>query len=213
MTVLALACCVVAGVALAGVFGRGNVLFVRVVAEQPPPAAEAPPVANRDAKADRLPVVTQQTAAGDIGEDLASPAPSREAVAIDIPVDAEIVPLTDPIKDPPLPRPRPKLANQLVQKNYSLLSDMQIAALKGRLQLTSAQEPYWPAVESTLRDLARKIHERRSAPGRQVALSPGEIEQIKVAARPLLSRLREDQKREVRALARIIGLEAVVSLI
>ena len=211
MTVLALACCVVAGVALAGVFGRGNVLFVRVVAEQPPPA-EAPPAANREAKADRLPVATQ-TAAAEIGEDLASPAPSREAVATDIPVDAEIVPLTEPIKDPPLPRPRPKLANQLVQKNYSLLSDMQIAALKGRLQLTAAQEPYWPAVESTLRDLARKIHERRSAPGRQVALSPGEIEQIKVAARPLLSRLREDQKREVRALARIIGLEAVVSLI
>ncbi|GAB1718209.1 MAG: hypothetical protein NTAFB05_32510 [Nitrobacter sp.] len=212
MTVLALACCVVAGVALAGVFGHGDVLFVRFVAEQPRPAAEAPPVANRDAKADKLPVVTQ-VAAGDIGEEVGAPAPSREALAIDLPLDAELGPPTAPIKDPRLPRPRPKLANQLVQKNYSLLSDMQIAALKGRLQLTSAQEPYWPAVESALRDLARKIHERRAAPGRQAALSPGEIEQIKVAARPLLSRLREDQKREARALARIIGLEAIASLI
>ena len=35
----------------------------------------------------------------------------------------------------------------------------------------------------------------------------------KAAAQPLLSKLREDQKREARALARVIGLEAVASLI
>jgi hypothetical protein len=210
MTIFALACCIVTGVALAGVFGRGNVLFVRFSAAPPPPAEAEPaePTANRAGKADRL-AVAIQTAAPDAGEDLASPAPLRQAV----PVDAEIVPTTAPIEQPPLPRPRPKLANQLVQKNYSLLSDMQIAALKGRLQLTSAQEPFWPAVESALRDVARKIHERRAVPGRPVAFSPDEIEQIKTAARPLLSRLREDQKREARALARIIGLEAVASLI
>jgi hypothetical protein len=200
MTILALACCVVTGVALAGVFGRGNVLVVRFVAAPPPPPAEPEPAANRERKADRLPVVTQAAVA-------------RDDLALPVPVDAEILPQIAPVEEPPLPRSRPKLANQLVQKNYSLLSDMQIAALKGRLQLTPAQEPYWPAMESTLRDVARKIHERRAVPGRQAALSPGEIEQIKAAARPLLSRLREDQKREARALARIIGLEAVASLI
>jgi hypothetical protein len=215
MTIFALACCVVTGVALAGVFGRGNVLVVRFSAVPAPTPAEAEPAepaANRAGKADKLAVVTQ-TAAPEAGEDLALPAPLRQAVAADVPVDPEILPPTASIEKPPLPRPRPKLANQLVQKNYSLLSDMQIAALKGRLQLTSAQEPYWPAVESALRDVARKIHERRAVPGRQAAFSPGEIEQIKAAARPLLSRLREDQKREARALARIIGLEAVASLI
>jgi hypothetical protein len=212
MTILALACCVVTGVALAGVFGRGNVLVVRFVAAPPPPPAEPEPAANRERKADRLAVVTL-TAAPDVGEDLALPVPLRQAVATDSAVDAEILPPTAPIEEPPLPRPRPKLANQLIQKNYSLLSDMQIAALKGRLRLTPAQEPYWPAVESALRAVAGKIHERRAVPGRQAALSPGEIEQIKAAARPLLSRLREDQKREARALARIIGLEAVASLI
>ena len=212
MTILALACCVVTGVALAEVFGHGDVLVVRFVAVPPPPPAETEPAANRERKADRLPVVTQ-TVASDAGEDLAFPAPLPQAAAIDVPVDAEILPQIAPVEEPPLPRSRPKLANQLVQKDYSLLSDMQIAALKGRLQLTPAQEPYWPAVESALRDVARKIHERRAVPGRQAALSPGEIEQIKAAARPLLSRLREDQKREARALARIIGLEAVASLI
>jgi len=215
MTILALACCIVTGVALAEVFGRGNVLVVRFSAVPPPPPAEAEPpepAANRARKADRL-AVAPQAAVPDAGEDSALAVPLRQAVATDGPVDAEVLPPTAPIEEPPLPRSRPKLANQLVQKNYSLLSDMQIAALKGRLQLTSAQEPYWPAVESALRDVARKIHERRAVPGRQAALSPGEIEQIKAAVRPLLSRLREDQKREARTLARIIGLEAVASLI
>lgn len=217
MTVLALACCVVTGVTLAGVFGRGNVLMVRFSAAPLPPAEAEPtevePVANRARKTDRLPVATQvQTAARDTGEDSALPEPRAQEVTTDVSVDAEILPAA-PVDGPPLPRPRPRLANQLVQKNYSLLSDMQIAALKERLQLTAAQQPYWPAVESALRDVARKIHERRAAPGRQAAFSPADIEQIKVAAQPLLSRLREEQKREARSLARIIGLEAVASLI
>lgn len=213
MTILALAGCVVAGVALAGVFGRGNVLMVRFVAAPSAHSVEAEsaePAANRESKADRLPV---QVAASEAGVDLTLSESLRPAVSTDLPFDAEIMQPSPPIEEPPLPRPRPKLANQFVQKNYSLLSDMQIAALKGRLRLTPVQEPYWPAVESALRDVAQKIHERRSGPGKQASLRAGEIEQIKAAAQPLLTRLREDQKREVRALARIIGLEGVASLI
>jgi len=40
-----------------------------------------------------------------------------------------------------------------------------------------------------------------------------EVQQLKSAAMPLLFQLREDQKREVRQLARLIGLEKVASLI
>ena len=40
-----------------------------------------------------------------------------------------------------------------------------------------------------------------------------EVQQLKSAAMPLLFQLREDQKKEVRALARIIGLERVASMI
>lgn len=215
MTILALACCVVMGVALAEIFGRGNVLMVRFVAmpsPQPVEAEPAEPAANRERKTDRLPVLIQ-AAAPDAGADLALSEALRPAVATDLPFDVETAPPTPPIEEPPLPRPRPKLANQFTQKDYSLLSDMQIAALKGRLRLTPGQEPYWPAVESALRDAAHKVHERRSGSSRHAALRAAEIEQIKVAAQPLLTRLREDQKREVRALARLIGLEAVASLI
>ena len=40
-----------------------------------------------------------------------------------------------------------------------------------------------------------------------------EVQQLKSAAMPLLFQLREDQKEEVRKLARIIGLEKVASAI
>ena len=209
MTILALVCCLVLGIAVAAVLSRDGLPAVSFVASPPPPV-EVEPTANRDSKSDRLPM---PTAARDPGGDVALPEPVPPAVATDGPADAEVLPPAVPITGPPLPRPRPKIANQLVQKNYSLLSDMQIAALKGRLQLTRAQEPYWPAVESALRDVARKIHERRSASGTPAALISSDVEQIKAAAQPLLSRLREDQKREARALARIIGLEPVASLI
>ena len=40
-----------------------------------------------------------------------------------------------------------------------------------------------------------------------------EVQQLKSAAMPLLFQLREDQKSEVRSLARVIGLEKVASMI
>lgn len=208
MTIMALACCLVAGVAIAAILGRDSLAAVGFFASPQP--VDRRPVANREGKADRLAIAIRPVAP----VDAMPPEPLRQALATDNPVSTEVLTPATPIVKPPLPRPRPKIANQLVQKNYSLLSDMQIAALKGRLQLTRAQEPYWPAVENALRDVARKVHARRSAePGASANLEAGDVEQIKAAAQPLLSKLREDQKREARALARVIGLEAVASLI
>ena len=50
-----------------------------------------------------------------------------------------------------------------MQKSYALLSDVQIAGIKERLKLSSSQESYWPAVETALRGIARKIHATRKA--------------------------------------------------
>jgi hypothetical protein len=117
----------------------------------------------------------------------------------------------------PLAPPKPKLARPAPQKSYALLSDAQIAGIKERLRLSSAQESYWPAVESALRAIARKIHATRQAdPGATGApIDPDaeEVQQLKSAAMPLLFQLREDQKQEVRTLARIIGLEKVAAQI
>ena len=118
----------------------------------------------------------------------------------------------------PLAPPKPKLAGKPPpQKSYALLSDAQIAGIKERLKLSSAQESYWPAVENALRAVARKIHETRQAnphaTGAPIDPDCAEVQQLKSAAMPLLFQLREDQKREVRTLAHLIGLEQVASQI
>jgi hypothetical protein len=73
-------------------------------------------------------------------------------------------------------------------------------------------------VESALRAVARKIHATRQATPNAAGVPPidpdaEEVQQLKSAAMPLLFQLREDQKNEVRKLARIIGLEKVAAQI
>jgi hypothetical protein len=113
--------------------------------------------------------------------------------------------------------PKPKLVSKPApQKSYALLSDAQIAGIRERLKLSADQEAYWPAVEDALRAVARKIHASRQAESNATALidpEAAEVQQLKSAAMPLLFQLREDQKREVRSLARLIGLEKVAAQI
>ena len=94
------------------------------------------------------------------------------------------------------------------------INDGQINDLKSRLRLTSDQGEYWPAVEVALRNLVRTQSVRRSHDGKidLDVKSPG-VQTLIRAAMPLLIRLREDQKIEVRKLARLVGLEQVASQI
>jgi hypothetical protein len=113
---------------------------------------------------------------------------------------------------------KPKTASRPApQKSYALLSDAQIAGIKDRLKLSSSQEYYWPSVETALRNVARKINAERlsnlHATAAQLDPDCEEVQQLKSAAMPLLFQLREDQKDEVRKLARIIGLEKVAAAI
>ena len=69
-----------------------------------------------------------------------------------------------------------------------------------------------------MRAVAHKIHTARQADPNNAAAVPidpeaAEVQQLKSAAMPLLFQLREDQKREVRSLARLIGLEKVAAAI
>ncbi len=133
------------------------------------------------------------------------------------PDDIEAPKIAAPAATAPAP-PKPKVANKPPpQKSYALLSDMQIASIKQRLRLSSDQEYYWPAVERALRAVARKIHATRkadpNATGAPIDPETAEVQQLKSAAMPLLFQLREDQKEEVRSLARMIGLEKVAAQI
>jgi hypothetical protein len=99
----------------------------------------------------------------------------------------------------------------------TMLDDGAIAGLKTRLRLTSDQMEYWPAVESALREVARTQlrHTGKQMQGSKVNIdvNSAEVQQLIWAAMPLLMRLRDDQKSEVRKLARIMGLEQVASQI
>lgn len=222
MTILALACFLVVGAAAAAILGRDSIPTLDGFSGSSVTAASKGPSANRESKKDKLPLAVASLPPEQPQQPLPQLSePLRQAFAADSPVNVPMpniaAPVTIPVPQAQAPQ-KPKLAAKPApQKSYALLSDMQIDAIKGRLKLSPGQEQLWPAVESALRAVARKIHERRqanpNATGVPIDPDSAEVAQLKSAAMPLLFQLREDQKREVRSLARIIGLEAVASAI
>ena len=89
-----------------------------------------------------------------------------------------------------------------------VLNDAQISSIKKRLGLTPDQERYWPAVEHALRQMAWK-----KTPGEKakVDMSTVDVDGLKSAAFPLVMSFSDDQKRELRSLANLMGLESVAS--
>jgi hypothetical protein len=216
ITLIALTCFLVAGVAATSILGRDSVPVAQSEAASP---VGQNPVANREKKQDRLALATMALAAYEPPQTVAAASePLRQAYASASPADIEMPSMIAAPASVPLAPQKPKVvAKPAPQKTYALLSDEQIAGIKERLKLSSSQESYWPAVESALRAVARKIHAtRQTAPntaGMPIDPDAEEVQQLKSAAMPLLFQLREDQKREVRALARLIGLEKVASMI
>jgi hypothetical protein len=247
ITIIALTCFLVAGAAVTSILSRGSMS----APEAQPATVVKSPISNREAKQDRLSVISLAQAS-------VPPAPTRslsptdvlrQAYASSSAADVEAAkavevlarvapqPSTEPqvattqsvmpqaaLPDAETPQTlapqpaKPKVAAKPApQKSYALLSDVQIAGIKERLRLSSSQESYWPGVETALRAVARKIHAAKlsdpSATAAQLDPDCQEVQQLKSAAMPLLFQLREDQKDEVRKLARIIGLEKVASAI
>lgn len=237
ITIVVLTCFLVLGAATTAILGRDSVPSVS--AEMISEATPAKPLAtNRAAKADRL-VPTLALASAAI-EPVQVPAdklaqapvltePLRQAFAAATPSDfplskkgssagvneapaaAEVPAVEVPAKPKVAAKPQP-------QKSYSLLSDVQISGIKDRLKLSSSQEYYWPSVETALRNVARRMQANKlsnpnAPPSAQIDPNCDEVQQLKSAAMPLLFQLRDDQKEEVRKLARLIGLEKVAQQI
>ncbi|HVQ71497.1 MAG TPA: hypothetical protein VMT08_28750 [Bradyrhizobium sp.] len=228
MTIGALICFLVAGTAATAIIGRDSGPAPLQLAAASVAAVQTP-VSNKANKKDRLAVVSYTLAAYETPETTAALSESlRQAYASTGPADLglpkEVAPAAPmaPAASSPITPPKPKAVAKpqpqpQPQKNYALLSDGQIAGIKDRLKLSASQESYWPPVESALRAVARKIHAGRqanpNAPGVPIDPDSAEVQQLKSAAMPLLFQLREDQKSEVRTLARIIGLEKVAAMI
>jgi hypothetical protein len=111
-------------------------------------------------------------------------------------------------------------ARRVAGRSNSVLNDAQIASLKRRLNLTAEQERMWPAVEAALRKIvytktAMSQHPRGARPNGPstpyIDPASAEVRQLKAAAVPLIMRLNDEQKREVKMLAYVMGLESVAS--
>jgi hypothetical protein len=111
------------------------------------------------------------------------------------------------------PAPAPKVA----KPSNKVLNDAQIASIKTRLNLTPDQQRYWPAVEAALRNIAYQKDAAGATKGasakRLAAVDPNSagVQQLKSAAFPLIMSFNDDQKSEVRQLARLMGLEQVAA--
>ncbi len=99
------------------------------------------------------------------------------------------------------------------------LAEIDISRIKTTLNLTPAQSAYWPAVEATLLDIARRQEQTHSA-GLvhrvshrfiSIILDGEAIQRLATAARPLVVALRDDQRRNARALAQEMGLGPVLA--
>jgi hypothetical protein len=107
--------------------------------------------------------------------------------------------------------PRRPAPARTTREPPTLFNDAQIASIKARLKLSSYQEQHWPAVESALREIAWH-HARDHRHGKSAStLDEAEVQKLKYAAFPFVMSLREDQKRELRMLAQIMGLEKIAA--
>ncbi|MGX7742178.1 hypothetical protein [Rhodopseudomonas parapalustris] len=233
----ALACVLLASASAASILARASV----PAAGSASVAAIELPIANRDVKANKLEVALQQPdfseadpvqeQAADAPTTTAAVEPTASAKPMQLAYATDELPITalpeaaqsEPISaapkattklppviaTAPIHKPKPKPAAK-----EALLSDGQIAKIKTRLNLSSLQEYYWPSVEQALRAIGRKLHTSpRDSGAPMIDPDSAEVQQLKYAAMPLLFQLREDQKQEVRKLARAMGLEQVAQQI
>jgi hypothetical protein len=216
---LALACVVIVGGAALGYVAADREFFASLrlldFFNGDPSASEAKiyPLANREGKYDRM--VPLRTERADFEPEppvLQRGDSLRQSYAAVDPAATPVLPSS--IEPPPLPKPRPKaqLLRRL-QSSYTLLSDLQIDAIKARLKLTAEQERSWPVVEVALRGLATRLHEMKKSGETPTDLSPdsAELVQLKTAATPFFAQLNADQKRELKMLAHLIGLGKVMA--
>jgi hypothetical protein len=99
--------------------------------------------------------------------------------------------------------PKPKRSN-------AVLNESQLASIKRRLNLTPEQERYWPAIEAEL----RKMEYTKSQGGTRTAsidMSKVNVDGLKSAGFPLVMSFSDDQRRELKSLTHLLGLESVMA--
>ena len=114
---------------------------------------------------------------------------------------------------------KPAPVHRPVHRSNAVLNDSQIASIKRRLNLTPEQERYWPAVEAQLRKMeykkdAKDAGDKASTKSVRLAsvdMSKVDVDGLKTAGFPLVMSFSDDQRRELKSLAHLLGLESVIS--
>ena len=132
----------------------------------------------------------------------AAPKPAAEAAATG---PAKIA-LASASSKPAVVAPKP------APRSNAVLNESQIAGIKKRLALTPDQERYWPAVEAELRKME---YSKKSPQGgsrmASIDMSKMDVEGLKSAGFPLVMSFSDDQRRELKSLAHLLGLESVMA--
>ena len=224
-TQAAAVCVTIAGIGFAAAMSGSAFIESSEALTQPVARSVALPLPNTEAKQDRLALAAAvSTEPQPATFALASAGPSASVqlppVRPSPPVENVSRPTTVETTAKSLPSPaKPKLlAARPAPQQKTVLSDAQLTGIRQRLRLTPSQETHWPAVEAALRSVVRQLDDaKRRNPAlmnaEAVDATSTSVQQLKMAAMPLLMQMREDQKQEVRMLARIIGLEQVAAQI
>ncbi len=149
MTIVALICFLLVGVAATAIVGRDSIPTPRLELASASVSAVQGPVSNREGKQDKLAVAgysLQQSEPQQLDPVLNESL--RRAYASTSPADLgmpkEIAAPSDPTATqaiaPAAPTKPKVVAKPAPQKSYALLSDIQIAGIKERLKLSAAQE-------------------------------------------------------------------------
>jgi len=147
---------------------------------------------------------------GDIS--LFSPRPTYAATDADAPVMVEATPKPAPPAAPAKVALASATAKPAKPRSNHVLNESQIASIKKRLNLTPEQERYWPAVEAELRKME---YDKKSTSGgsrmASIDMSKVNVEGLKSAGYPLVMSFSDDQRRELKSLAHLLGLESAMA--
>ncbi len=105
----------------------------------------------------------------------------------------------------------PASAKPAKPRSNAVLNDSQLAGIKKRLNLTPEQERYWPAVEAELRKMEYTRKSQGNSRTASIDMSKLNVEGLKSAGFPLVMSFSDDQRRELRSLAHLLGLENVMA--
>jgi hypothetical protein len=149
-------------------------------------------------------------ASADPGMAFFSPQPTYAPGDADAPTMVEAKPTPAPAKLAvaslvPTPPKRPK------PQSNAVLNESQLASIKRRLNLTPDQERYWPAVEAELRKMEYTKKPQGDSRTASIDMSKVNVEGLKSAGFPLVMSFSDDQRRELKSLAHLLGLESVMA--